>query len=163
MPVLYAVPEDITNTEVVGENIEDTFEDFNAITDLELSRQVGQMVNNIRFFTVGIAAIAAIVGGLGVMNTMIMAVLERRREIGLMKALGATNRMIMTQFLTESALLALIGGIGGLVLGTQSEQGGERRRPHLPRQRRDGETRLPDLGRRHRHERVRREISGLRG
>lgn len=117
VPVLYAIPEDIADTEIVADNIEDTFEDFNAITDLELSRQIGQMVNNIRFFTFGIAAIAAIVGGLGVMNTMIMAVLERRREIGLMKALGATNRMIMMQFLTESALLSVIGGVGGVILG----------------------------------------------
>lgn len=118
VPVVFAVPEDLGATELVAENIEDTFEDLNAITDVELTRQVGDLVNNIRFFTLGIAAIAAIVGGLGVMNTMIMAVLERRREIGVMKALGATRRMIMTHFLTEAALLAGIGGIGGVAIGT---------------------------------------------
>ena len=118
VPLIYAIPEDIADTEIVADNIKDLFEDINAVTDLELSRQVGAMVSNIRLFTMGIAAIAAIVGGLGVMNTMIMAVMERRREIGVMKALGATKRMILMQFLTESSLMSLFGGIIGVVLGT---------------------------------------------
>jgi len=117
VPVIYVIPEDIGDTEILAENIEDTFEELHTITDIELSRQIGSMVDNIRLFTMGIAAIAAVVGGLGVMNTMIMAVMERRREIGVMKALGATNRVILTQFLTESALISVIGGLVGIFLG----------------------------------------------
>lgn len=62
--------------------------------------------------------IALVVGGIGVANTMIISVLERRREIGLRRALGATRGHIRLQFLTESLLLSLIGGIGGAVLGS---------------------------------------------
>ncbi|GLZ07485.1 ABC transporter permease [Actinomadura sp. NBRC 104412] len=65
----------------------------------------------------GLGAIALLVGGVGVANTMIITVLERRREIGLRRSLGATQAHIRTQFLTESLILALIGGLGGCVLG----------------------------------------------
>ncbi len=66
---------------------------------------------------VGLGAVALLVGAIGIANTMIISVLERRGEIGLRRALGATKRHISTQFLTESALLAVLGGIAGLILG----------------------------------------------
>jgi len=65
----------------------------------------------------GLGAIGLLVGGIGVANTMAISVLERRAEIGLRRALGATRREIRLQFLTESALLSLIGGCGGVLLG----------------------------------------------
>ena len=67
---------------------------------------------------VGLGAVALLVGAIGIANIMVISVLERRGEIGLRRALGATRRHITTQFLTESALLALIGGLAGLILGT---------------------------------------------
>ena len=65
----------------------------------------------------GLGAVALLVGAIGIANIMVISVLERRGEIGLRRALGATRRHIAIQFLTESALLAVLGGIAGLVLG----------------------------------------------
>ncbi len=66
---------------------------------------------------VGLGAVALLVGAIGIANIMVIAVLERRGEIGLRRALGATRRDITTQFLTESALLAVLGAIAGVILG----------------------------------------------
>jgi len=114
---LYVIPDDVGRTEIIAEEIEDINDDLSALTSAEMAAQAAQIVDQIRFFTIGMGAIAAFVGGLGVMNTMIMAVMERRKEIGVMKALGATNRMVLTQILTESAMISLLGGIGGILLG----------------------------------------------
>jgi putative ABC transport system permease protein len=114
---IYVIPDNVRDTEKIAADINDASDDLSALTAQELARQASEIVDQIRFFTFGIGAIAAFVGGLGVMNTMIMAVLERRKEIGVMKAIGATNRMVLTQILTESAMLSLIGGIGGILLG----------------------------------------------
>ena len=115
--MLYVIPDDVKDTETIAEDIEDASDKFNAMTTQEMARQAGAIVDQVRLFTFGIGAIAALVGGLGVMNTMIMSVMERRREIGVMKAIGATNRMVLTQIITESAIISLLGGIGGILIG----------------------------------------------
>jgi len=66
----------------------------------------------------GIGAIALIVAAFGIANTMTMAIYERTREIGLMKAVGATNRDVMSAFLAEAGSIGLLGGLGGVLLGT---------------------------------------------
>ena len=74
----------------------------------------------IKVFTIFIAAVSGIslvVGGVGVMNIMLVSVLERTREIGIRKALGAKTSTIMRQFLTESIIICLMGGIAGVILG----------------------------------------------
>lgn len=115
---VYVVPEDLGKIESLAEEIEDDFDEFAAQTQEELANQAAQIVDTIRFFTLGIGGISAVVGGLGVMNTMIMSIMERRREIGIMKAVGATNRFILTQILLESVIITLIGGLSGLILGS---------------------------------------------
>jgi putative ABC transport system permease protein len=66
---------------------------------------------------VGLGAVALLVGGIGVANTMVISVLERRGEIGLRRALGATKGQILTQFLSESIILSVLGGVAGALLG----------------------------------------------
>jgi len=115
--LIYVVPEDIRDSERIAEDVEDIDENLEAITSVDLARQAGEMIGQIRLFTFGIGGIAAVVGGLGVLNTMIMAVLERRREFGVLKAIGATRRFILTQILTEASMISLLGGVVGVILG----------------------------------------------
>lgn len=75
------------------------------------------ITNALKFFLAAIASISLVVGGIGIMNIMLAAVEERTKEIGLRKALGATNRDITTQFLVETIMITLLGGLIGIILG----------------------------------------------
>ncbi|HLC32304.1 MAG TPA: ABC transporter permease [Candidatus Nanoarchaeia archaeon] len=92
-------------------------EDFVVQTSTELIASFNTVLNIIQFVFVGIASISLFVGGIGIMNTMYTAVLERTREIGVMKAIGARNSDILTIFLIESALLGIAGGLVGMLIG----------------------------------------------
>ena len=87
---------------------------------------IEQMHRQMRLYTLLLGAIGGIsllVGGIGVMNVMLVAVTERRKEIGVRRALGATRWNIQAQFLTESAILSLLGGLLGVVLGVGATWG----------------------------------------
>jgi putative ABC transport system permease protein len=103
--MVYVILDDPDSAEDIADEIEDTDESLDAMTMTDIARQVSGMLDQISLFTIGIGAIAAFVGGLGVLNTMIMAVMERKREIGVMKAIGATRRFILMQILSESTML----------------------------------------------------------
>ncbi len=93
-------------------------DDFTVINQQDLLSIFGQITNVLTVFLGAIAGISLLVGGIGIMNIMLVSVTERTREIGLRKAVGAKRRDILLQFLIESVVLALIGGLLGIVLGT---------------------------------------------
>jgi putative ABC transport system permease protein len=92
-------------------------DDFTIFTQQDLLTTFESITSILTIFLGGIAGISLLVGGIGIMNIMLVSVTERTREIGLRKALGARKRDILAQFLTESSLLSLIGGIIGIMLG----------------------------------------------
>jgi len=91
--------------------------DFEVHSNLELLRQYTQVSDVFTLFLVAIAAISLLVGGIGVMNIMLVTVTERTREIGIRKAVGARRKAILKQFLVESVVLAGVGGLAGVVVG----------------------------------------------
>lgn len=92
-------------------------EDFSVQTADDIREQFNTILAIIQFVLTGVAAISLLVGSVGIMNTMYTAVLERTKEIGVMKAIGATNRAIMSIFLLESGMLGLFGAAVGVILG----------------------------------------------
>ena len=91
--------------------------DFSILNQQDILSVASSITSVLTIFLGGIGAISLLVGGIGIMNIMLVSVTERTREIGLRKALGARKNDIMTQFLTESVMLSMIGGILGIVLG----------------------------------------------
>lgn len=90
---------------------------FTAFTTEQLTEQINAVFGIMAVVLVGIAGISLLVAGVGILNTMLTSVLERTRDIGIMKAIGATNQTILNIFLTEAALVGLIGGAAGVALG----------------------------------------------
>ena len=103
-------------SESVAEKIRDEFE-LTAFTPSSMIDVVGSVFDMLEVFLAGIAGIALLVAGIGIMNIMTVSVMERTREIGILKALGAKSRTILTMFLTEAASIGIIGGIIGILLG----------------------------------------------
>jgi putative ABC transport system permease protein len=91
--------------------------DFEVFTNDTLSGLVDNLARVVRSATFGVCALALLVGGIGIMNIMLVSVTQRTREIGIRMALGARRRRILAQFLVESVTLAALGGIIGVVLG----------------------------------------------
>ena len=92
-------------------------DDFTILTQQDFLSTASTITNVLTIFLGGVAAISLLVGGIGIMNIMLVSVTERTREIGLRKAVGAHKMDIMIQFLTESAVLSLIGGVIGIIFG----------------------------------------------
>jgi putative ABC transport system permease protein len=124
---LFVVTDPDLDTEMIAKDIESKLrksrdveegeEDFQVASAQQSIEQLQGILGIVQVVLVGIAAVSLIVGGIGIMNTMFTSVLERRKEIGIMKSIGAKNSDVFLLFFMESGLLGVVGGIIGIVLG----------------------------------------------
>ena len=115
---------EIDEAEEIAEEIEEVINDNHGLDDFatamamdSMLEQIGVIFNIIRGVLAGIAAIALVVASIGIMNTMLMSVMERTHEIGVMKAIGAKSSDVLSLFLLESSMVSLVGGVTGCVVG----------------------------------------------
>ncbi len=115
---------EIDEAEEIADEIKEVINDNHGLDDFAMAmtmgsmlEQIGDIFNIIRGVLAGIAAIALVVASIGIMNTMLMSVMERTHEIGVMKAIGAKSRDVLALFLLESSIVSLVGGVTGCVVG----------------------------------------------
>jgi putative ABC transport system permease protein len=107
-------------------NIENTFDNPYRVTVFVPSsfmQQVDNILNIIQIFLLAVASISLIVAGIGIMNIMTVSVMERTREVGILKAIGAKSRTVLTMFLTEAAIIGIAGGLIGILIGYGTSYG----------------------------------------
>ncbi len=108
------------SVQVIEDALYEVFQDeysYMVISMSEMLDQMTSMINMLVGVLAGIAAISLLVGGIGIMNIMLVSVTERTREIGIRKALGAKERYIMQQFVIEAAFTSALGGVIGIIFG----------------------------------------------
>lgn len=93
-------------------------DDFTIRTQEDALEILGNITSLLTIFLTAIASISLVVGGIGIMNIMLVSVIERTKEVGLRKAVGATNKDILFQFLWEAIILTFVGGLGGIAIGS---------------------------------------------
>ncbi len=109
--------ENVENTLYSSRMVTEDTKDFTITSPTSMLETIRSTMETLSFFLIGIAAISLLVGAIGISNTMFMSVLERTRLIGILKSLGSKNSEIMKLFLTESAIIGLMGGLLGIFLG----------------------------------------------
>jgi putative ABC transport system permease protein len=98
-------------------NVKEGEEDFEVSTPEAMMGTINSIIGGVQIFIIVIASISIFIGIIGIVNTMTTSVLERKKDIGIMKSIGATNEHIFLQFLIESGMLGLMGGFIGAVMG----------------------------------------------
>jgi putative ABC transport system permease protein len=102
---------------MVERHVNSNTKDYSISSSQSLQSTISSVTNTLDLFLTGIAAISLLVGAIGIANTMFMSVMERTRQIGVLKALGTTNSEVTLLYLTESSIMGLIGGLLGIFLG----------------------------------------------
>ena len=127
--LIYLRVNNVNDAESIATTIQDIIngnhgkKDFTTATTMtSILKTVQNIIGILQLVLVGIASIALVVASIGIMNTMLTSVMERTREIGIMKAIGATTRDIMSIFIIEGALMSGVGGIIGIILGVFGSQ-----------------------------------------
>jgi putative ABC transport system permease protein len=127
---IYLRVNNVNDAESIATTVEDLInenhgqKDFaTATTMTSILETVQSIIGILQLVLVAIASVALVVASIGIMNTMLTSVMERTREIGIMKAIGATNRDIMSIFIIEGVLMSSVGGILGIILGVFGSQG----------------------------------------
>jgi len=118
----------ITQALLISRHVTETTKDFSVTSSQSIQQTISSIVGTLNLFLLGIAGTSLLVGAIGIANTMFMSVMERTRQIGTLKALGATNFEVMKLFLIESGIIGFVGGligvfVGFILCGTISELG----------------------------------------
>lgn len=128
--LIYLRVENVNEAESIASTIQNAINENHGRKDFATATTMTSILETVQSITgllqvvlVGIASIALVVASIGIMNTMLTSVMERTREIGIMKAIGATNLDIMSIFIFEGMLLSSVGGIIGIILGVFGSQG----------------------------------------
>jgi putative ABC transport system permease protein len=103
--------------DTVAKKIELRIDDVDAKSGTEYAKDISSVFSSLDLFFWAISLIAVLVGGVGIINTMLMSVMERFRDFGILKAIGWSNSNIMTLVVSESVLIGVVGGIAGLIIG----------------------------------------------
>ena len=114
--ILVKTGEDV-NDSAISDKIEDDYENFTTLTSEEISSIADDVLGILDTATLAVSALAIIVGGIGIINTMVMAVYERTKEIGVLKSVGWKSRKILTMILGETLVLTTLSGIVGSIFG----------------------------------------------
>lgn len=112
-----ALKESMLDKLMIARHVNEKTIDFSLRANKDSLEQASEMLSTMTLFLTAIAAVSLLVGIVGVVNTMFTSVLEKKKEIGIMKAIGATNKDVMTLFLLNSGLMGLAGGIFGVIIG----------------------------------------------
>ena len=115
--MIFAIPEDGVDGDLLAKRIKLSVDGVDTLSPSELEEEAKQSLMIFSVITISAAVLAAIIGGLSVMNTMLMSVMERTKEFGILKALGAERRDILLMTVGEAAIMGLMGGLLGLACG----------------------------------------------